>query len=94
MQIGIGSGNLNDIFVHPPNRPIIHNLAPIVAPGGVEDLPHLHSSDIPRDDPIDMPEGIRAANSVLEEGGNVDQRRRVADGEVLMLVCWLIMSGR
>jgi hypothetical protein len=57
-----------------------------VAPRRVEDLTDGHLRDVARNQPIDEARGIRASDEVFEQRRDVDQRRRVADGVVLVLV--------
>src|SRR5262249_55799378 len=66
----------------------------LVAPGRVVDLPDLHLRDIARDQPVDEPGRVTSRHHVLEERRHVDERGRVADRVVLVLVMALVRAHR
>ena len=71
----------------PPPRfvtaPVVDHLAVIVAPRRVVDLPRLQLPHVPRDRPVEEPSRVRAADPVLVERRDVDQRGRVPDRRIL-----------
>ena len=73
----------------PRHRAVIDDLAALVTPGCVHHLPNGKSVRIARHHAIDQPGGIATAHDVLEKGRDVDERRRIADGVVLVLVMCL-----
>ena len=85
-QAGIGGGPSIRLLVQPRDRPVIDDLALLVAPGRVPDLPDAHASGVTRDDAVDEPRRVSAGDAVLEQRRDVDERRRVANGVVFVLV--------
>ena len=76
----------------PRHRPVVDHLAVLVAPRRVEDLADRHLRHVAGDEPIDEPRGVAPVDQVLEERRDVDQRRGVADGVVLVLVMALVRA--
>ncbi len=76
----------------PRDRPVVNHLAVLVAPRRVEDLPDRHLRHVAGDDPIDEPRGVAPVDPVFVERRDVDERRRVADGVVLVLVMPLVRA--
>ena len=74
----------------PRHRPVVDHLAVLVAPRRVEHLADGHLRHVARDQPIDQARRVRSGDHVLEERRDVDQRRGVADGVVLVLVVALV----
>jgi hypothetical protein len=93
-QTGVGGGPAETILGQPRHRPIVDHLSTLVAPGGVVDLTDGERAGIARDDAIDQRNCIAAGDEVLEQWGDVDERRRVADGVVLVLVMRLVGADR
>ena len=82
----IGGGPAILLLAQPRHRPVIDDLAVLVAPRRVTDLADRHALDVAGDDAIDEPRRVRSADAVLEQRRDVDQRGRVADRVVLVLV--------
>jgi hypothetical protein len=66
--------------------PVVDDLALLIAPWCVIHLANGKLRRIARDEQIDEPGRITSADEVLEERRDVDQRCRVADRVVLVLV--------
>src|SRR5262249_51014521 len=64
--------------------------AVLVAPRRIEHLADGHLRDVAGDQSVDEPGRIAAGDQVLEERRHVDERGRVADGVVLVLVVPLV----
>ncbi len=89
-ETGIRGRPPESLLGQPRYGPVIDDLAMLVAPRRVKHLAHRHLGDVARDDAIDQTRGILSGNEVLEERRNIDERRRIADGVVLVLVVRLI----
>ncbi len=89
-QVGLGRRPAVDVFLEARHRAVVDHLAPPVAPVRVGDLAGLHLGDVACHHAIDQPRGVAAADAVLEQRRDVDQRGRVADGVVLALVVDLV----
>src|SRR6185437_15977272 len=65
-----------------------------VAPAAVDNLAHRHLVDVARNHPVHQAGGVLAAHYVFEQRRDIDQRGRVADGVVLVLVVGFIHADR
>src|SRR5262249_27792725 len=70
--------------------PVVDHGDVLVAPRRVEHLADGHLRHVTGDQPVDEPGRIAAGDQVLEERRYVDERGRVADGVVLVLVVPLV----
>ena len=93
-QVRIGGGPAVRVLRQPRHRPVVDHLAVLVAPRRVVDLPDGELRRVARDDAIDEPGRVAAADAVLEERRDVDERRRVADRVVLVLVMRFVRADR
>src|SRR4030095_3491727 len=73
---------------------IVDHLAMLVAPGRVVHLTDRHLGDIARDHSIHESRGVSPGDQVLEERRYVDERRRVSDRVVLVVVMALVRADR
>ena len=67
------------------HRAVVEQLALVVAPARVVDLPDRELRDVARHDAVEQPRGVRALDQVLHQRRDVDQRRVIADRPVLAL---------
>ena len=93
-QVGIGRGPAITILFQPGDGAVVNDLAVFIAPAAVDHLIDRDLVDVARDDAIDEARGIAAGDHVLVERRHVDQRRRIADGVVLVLMVSLIDTDR
>ncbi len=91
---GIGRGDAEMVGVQSRHGAVVDDLAVGVAPGGVIDLADFLFGDIAGDDPIDEAGGVGAGDLILEQGGDVDQRRAVADGVIFPVMGHLVDARR
>ena len=75
-QARIGRGPAERVLRQPRHRAVVDHLAVLVAPGRVVDLPDRELGRVARDHAIDQPDRVAAADAVLEQRRDVDQRRR------------------
>ena len=68
------------------DRPVVDDLAVLVAPRRVDDAADRHLRRVAGDHPVDQPERVGPRHDVLVERGDVDQRGRLADRVVLDVV--------
>ncbi len=85
-QARIGGGPAIALLPQPRHRPVIDDFALLVAPGRVDDLADRQLRRIARDQPIDEPRRVAAGDDVFVKRRHVDERSRVADGVVFVLV--------
>ena len=78
----------------PRHRAVVDHLAVFIAPRRVVDLADGHLRRVARDDAIDQAHRIAAGHAVLEERRHVDQRARVANRVVFVLVMRLVGADR
>jgi len=93
-QVGLGGGPAITVFVQPRDSTVVNHFALLVAPAAVNYLALGDFVDVTRDDAIDELSGIAAAEHVLVEGSDVDQRGRIADGVVLVLMVHFVGANR
>ena len=79
---------------HPRHRAVVDDGAVLVAPRRVPDLADRQLRGVAGDDAVHEPRGAGAVQPVLEERRDVDQRARVADGVVLVVVVRLVGADR
>ena len=75
------------------DRAVVDHLARAIAPGRVQHLPDLQRADVARHDAIEQPHRVRAADVVLVQRRDVEQRRRAPDRVVLAIVDELVRAG-
>ena len=93
-QAGIGRRPAIDILFEPRDGAVVDDLALLVAPTAIDDLSHFDFVDVARDHAIHQLGRVLAGDQVLVERRDVDERRGVADGVVLVLVMHLIDADR
>ncbi len=93
-QVRLGGGPAIAVFVEPRDSAVVHHFALLVAPAAVNDLPLGHFVDVARNDPVHQLGGIASGDQVLVQRRDVNQRRRIADSVVLMLMVHLIHADR
>ena len=90
----VRGGPAEHVLVQAMHGPVIDDLAELVAPRGVEDLPDGELRGVTGDDPVDEAHGVRPGHAVLEEGADIDQGGRLADRVVLDVVGVGVDGGR
>ena len=85
-EAGIGGGPAIFIFAEPGDGAVVDDVAFRVAPAAVDNLIDRDLINVPSDDPVDELGGVLAGDAIFEERGNVDERGRVANGVVFVLV--------
>src|SRR5581483_5855725 len=73
---------------------IVNHESLFVTPAAVDNLSDGDLVDVARDDAIYQARRVRAGDHVLIKRGDVDQRRRIADSVVLVLVVRLVSPDR
>ena len=82
------------LLPHSRHRPVVDDLAIVVAPGRVVDLPDGHLRGVARDDAVDQASRVLPRHAILEQRGDVDQAAGVAQGVVFVLVVRLVGADR
>ena len=82
------------LLPEPRHGAIVDHLAVLVAPRRVIDLAHRHLLHVARDHSVDETRRVGSGDEVLEEGRDVNERGRVADRVVLVLVMGLVHADR
>src|SRR5262249_8632285 len=72
----------------------VDDFALLIAPAAVDDLSNLHLVDVTGDDAIHQLGRVFAGDQILIQRRNVDERSRVANGVVLVLVMYLVHADR
>src|SRR5207302_10899828 len=85
-KAGIGRGPGNGVLRYGRQSPVVDDLAVLVAAGRVIRLTDGELVRVARDHAVDQPDCVAATNEVLEQRRDIDERRRVADRVVLVLV--------
>ncbi len=85
-QAGVGSGPAIFVFFQASDGTVVDHVALLVAPAAVNYLADSHLADIAGDHAIHHLGGVLAGDQILVKRRNVDERRSVADGVVLVLV--------
>jgi len=79
----VGGRRAEAVRVQPRHRPVVDDLALLVAPRCVDHPIHGHRRDVPGHDTVEERSGVEAADLVLVQRGHVDHGRGFADGVVL-----------
>src|SRR6185436_7138879 len=85
-ELGVGGGPEVLGLGESMDRAVVDDLAVLVAPGRVPDLPHGELRGVAGDHPVDERGRVRAGDAVLVQGRDVDQRGSLADRVVLDVV--------
>ena len=85
VQLPFGGAEQEFFLAQPEDGAVVDDMAVVVAPHGVGDAIDLELADITRDQSIQESLGIRPADLVLDHRRHVEQGRRVANREVLVL---------
>ena len=85
-QLRVGGGPAELLLVDAMDRAVVDDLAVLVAPGRVEDLPDLELRRVAGDHAVDEADRVRAGDAVLVQRADVDERGRLADRVVLDVV--------
>ena len=93
-QAGVGGGPAIVVFFQPRDRAVVDDLALLVAPAAINHLSDFHFVDVAGDDAVHQLGGVLARDQILVERRNIDQRGRIADGVVLVLVMHLVHADR
>ena len=91
-QARIGGGPPIALLAKPRHGPVIDDLALLVAPRRVDDLSDRQFRRIARDEPIDEPRRVASGDDVFVERRHVDERGRIPNGVVLVLVMRLVRA--
>ncbi len=89
-QTRIGSGPAISILLETGNRAVVNHFPTLITPRRIDHLAHRHFAHITRDDAIDESRRVFPREPVFEQRRDIDQRRRIAYGVVLMFVMRLI----
>lgn len=76
------------------DRSVVDDFSLFIAPAAVDDLSDLHFVDVARDDAIDEFGGVLAGDEVLVKWRDVDERARIANSVVLVLMMHFINADR
>src|ERR1700690_2221867 len=85
-QIGLGGGPAIAVFVQPRDGAVVHHFALLVTPTAINHLSLGHLVDVARNDAVHQLGGIASGDEVLVQRSDVNQRRRIANRVVLVLV--------
>ena len=85
-ELRVGGGPAEALLVEPVDRPVVDDLAVLVAPRRVEDAADRQLRRVAGDHAVDQPQGVGPRDDVLVERRDVDQRGRLADRVVLDVV--------
>jgi hypothetical protein len=91
-QAWIGRSPAISIFFKTRDRAIVDHFTVFVAPGRVDNLPDRNLAHVARDDAIDQARRVFTPNPVLKQGRDVDQRCRITNRAVLVLMMRLIRT--
>ena len=89
-QAGIGGGPAIDVFFETRNGAVVDDLALFIAPAAINDLAHFDFVDIARDNAVHEACRVLAGDQILVKRRDVDERGRVANGVVLVLMMHFI----
>src|SRR5215469_10731565 len=89
-QIGVGGSPAIGVFSQSCNGAVVNDLAVFIAPAAIDDLIDGDFVDIAGQYAIDKASRITTCYEVLEQGRDVDQSRRIADGVVFVFVVRLV----
>src|SRR5579872_856239 len=93
-QARIGGCPAINVLLEMRDRAVIDDLAILVAPAAVDNLPDFHLVDVARDDAIHETGRVFAGDQILVERRDVDQRTSVPDRVVLVLVVHFVDADR
>src|SRR6202035_1437685 len=82
------------ILSQPRDRSVIDHFSFRIAPAAVNHLIHRNLINVSRNHAVHDLRGVPPRHSVLEERRDINQRRRIADGVVFVLVVHLIHTDR
>src|SRR5262249_8044914 len=82
------------VFAESRNCAVVDDVALVIAPAAVDDLIDRYFVDVARDDAIHEARGIGTGDAVFVERRDVDERGRIADSVVLVLVMHLVHATR
>ena len=85
-QAGVGGGPAIDVFFEARDRAVVDDLALFVAPAAINHLAHFDFVDVASDDAVHQAGRVFAGDQILVQRRDVDERGRVANGVVLVLV--------
>ena len=85
-QAGIGGGPAILVVFEARDGAVVDDFSLLVAPAAINYLAHSHLGDVARDDAVHQLGGVLARDQILVERRDVDERGRIADGVVLVLV--------
>ena len=93
-QAGISRRPAIEIFSQPRDRAVVNHFALLVAPAAINHLPHGHFVDVARNHAVHELCRIAPADQVFEKRRHINQRRRIPDRVVLVLVMHLVHAHR
>src|SRR6266568_4378753 len=93
-QARVRGGPAIFVFPQPRDRSVVDHFPFGVAPTAVNHLIHGHFIDVARNHAIHELCGVAPGHAVFEQRRNIDQRRRIPDGVVLVLVVHLVHADR
>src|SRR5215472_15317639 len=93
-QAGIGCGPAILILLEAGDGAVVDDHPLLVTPAAVDHLARLHLVDVARDHAVHQLGGVLARDDVLVQRRDIDQRRRIANRVVLMLVMHLVGAYR
>jgi hypothetical protein len=89
-KLEIGSGPAIFILIQTSDRAVINHFAVFIAPAAINHLADRDFVHIARDDAVHELGGVLARNQIFVEWRDIDQRARVADRVVLVLMMYFI----
>jgi len=93
-QARIGGRPAIFIFFEARNRTVVDDLSVLIAPTGVNNLAHGDFVDVARDHAVHQFGRILAGDQILIERRNINQRARITDRVVLVLVVHFVHTDR
>ena len=93
-QAGIGGGPAIDVFFEAGDGAVVDDLALFVALAAINHLSHFDFVDVAGDYPVHQTSRIFAGDQIFIKWRDIDERSRVANGVVLVLVMNLIHANR
>ena len=93
-QARVGRGPAINVFIEPRHRAVVDHFAVLVAPGRVNHLADRNLAQVARDDAIDQTRRIFSRNSIFEQRRDIDERRGIANGVVLVFVMSFVRADR
>src|SRR5215469_6640411 len=93
-NIGLSRGPAVTVLIEPRDSAIVDDLALLIAPATINYLPLGDFVDVASNDAVHQLGGAASGEQVFVQRRDIDQRSRIADGVVLVLVVHLVGADR